>query len=126
MAPKSAMQPIRASEIHLHMLHRLMAVLILGLVLGAAVLSHRRLGADHLLSKIALLWSGLILAQATLGALTVLKYKPADIATLHVLFGALSLAAGAIGTLISRTKELPSMNVKTEMNKSVMTRSGAI
>lgn len=126
MAPKSALQPIRASEIHLHMFHRLMAVLILGLVLGAAVLSNRRLGANHLLSKISLLWSGLILAQATLGALTVLKYKPADVATLHVLFGALSLATGAIGTLISRTKELPSMKVGAEMNKSVMTGAKAI
>jgi len=126
MAPKSALQPIHASEIHLHMFHRVMAVLIFGLVLGAAILAHRKLGAGHLFSKISLLWSGLILIQATLGVLTVLKYKPADIATLHVLFGALSLCTGAIVTLISRTKELPSMIVLTETNEAEMTQVEAI
>ena len=126
MAPKSALQPIRASEIHLHMFHRVMAVLILGLVLGTVILAHRKLGARHFLSRTSLLWLGLILVQATLGALTVLKYKPADIATLHVLFGALSLGTGVLGTVISRTKELPSLIPKTESNEAAMTEAKAV
>jgi heme A synthase len=51
----------------------------------------------------------LILVQATLGAFTVLKYKPADIATLHVVCGALALGTGVMGALISRNKVLPSL-----------------
>ena len=60
-----------------------------------------------MLSKLSLLWLGLVLVQATLGILTVLKYKPADIATLHVLFGAATLLTGAMSTVISRSRELP-------------------
>jgi len=101
---------ITAKQVHLHMSHRVMAVLILLTVIGAAIVTHRRLGAGHPLSKLSLGWAGLILLQATLGALTVLKYKPADIATLHVLCGALALLTGVIGTVISRFKYLPTQN----------------
>jgi len=122
---KSNYRPILASEIHLQMYHRIVAVLILGLVLGTAILAHCKLGGGHCLSRMALWWLGLIFVQATLGALTVLKYKPADIATLHVLFGALSLGLGAMGTLISRTKELPSLINQTEPAESELTRAEA-
>jgi hypothetical protein len=44
-----------------------------------------------------------------LGVLTVLKYKPADIATLHVLAGAGLLLIGALGATISRTRKLPAI-----------------
>ena len=98
---------IQASHISLHMFHRVTALLILGLVLGTAILTHRKLGGGHMLSKLSLLWLGLVLVQATLGILTVLKYKPADIATLHVLFGAATLLTGAMGTVISRSRDLP-------------------
>ena len=125
MEAKSHYQPIRASEIHLQMFHRIMAVLILGLVLGTAVLAHRKLGGGHCLCRMAWWWLGLILVQATLGALTVLQYKPADIATLHVLFGALSLGLGAMGTLISRTKELPALIEPIASTETQMTRAEA-
>ena len=101
---------ITAKHIHLHMSHRVLAVLILLIVIGAVVVTHRRLGSGHVLSKLSLAWIGLTLLQATLGALTVLKYKPADIATLHVLCGALTLLTGAMGTVISRCKHLPPKN----------------
>jgi len=86
-------------------------------VLGTVILAHRKLGAAHLLSRLSLGWLGLILVQATLGALTVLKYKPADIATLHVVCGALALGTGMMGALISRNKVLPSL-VKNSVNKA--------
>jgi hypothetical protein len=38
-----------------------------------------------------------------------LKYKPADIATLHVVCGALALGTGVMGALICRNKVLPSL-----------------
>jgi len=58
------------------------------------------------LSKASVFWLGLILIQASLGVLTVLKYKPADVATLHVLFGALTLGIGALCVFVARTKKL--------------------
>lgn len=105
-------KPIQANHITLHMTHRIMALLILGLILGAVIVTHKKLGAQHALSRVSLLWLGLTLMQATLGALTVLNYKPADIATLHVLFGAGSLLTGTIGTLVSRSQELPVLTGK--------------
>ena len=111
---------IQATHISLHMFHRVMALLILGLVLGTAILTHRKLGGRHILSKLSLLWLGLVLVQATLGILTVLKYKPADIATLHVLVGAVTLLTGAMSTVISRSRELPTCLKTTEERSNDM------
>jgi cytochrome c oxidase assembly protein subunit 15 len=49
----------------------------------------------------ALAWLGLILTQVLLGATTIWSNKAADIATAHVLVGALSLALGAILSILS-------------------------
>jgi cytochrome c oxidase assembly protein subunit 15 len=46
-------------------------------------------------------WLGLIVVQAGLGALTILSNKAADIATAHVLVGALAFATGVILCIIS-------------------------
>jgi cytochrome c oxidase assembly protein subunit 15 len=51
--------------------------------------------------RLAWLWLGLILAQVALGAFTVLSNKAADVATAHVLVGAVSLATGAILCILS-------------------------
>jgi len=53
------------------------------------------------LAKISAFWFALILCQATLGAATVLTDKAADVATAHVLVGALSLATGAALSIIA-------------------------
>jgi cytochrome c oxidase assembly protein subunit 15 len=53
------------------------------------------------LSRIALVWLGLILTQVLLGAATIWLNKAADVATAHVLVGAVSLAVGAILCIIS-------------------------
>jgi heme A synthase len=50
------------------------------------------------LAKWAWAWFILILSQAVLGAATVWSNKAADIATLHVVTGATSLAMGALLT----------------------------
>jgi cytochrome c oxidase assembly protein subunit 15 len=44
---------------------------------------------------------GLILAQVALGAWTIWSNKAADVATAHVLVGALSLVTGALWFIIS-------------------------
>ena len=55
----------------------------------------------NVLGRATLLWLGLILAQATLGAFTLWTNKAADIATLHVVVGALSLVTGTLLTIIA-------------------------
>ena len=96
----TAVNPITAFQIGLQMTHRLMALGILGAVAFAAWLARRTLGAGSWLSRLALGWLGLILAQALLGAATIWSNKAADVATAHVLVGALSLAVGAMTSLI--------------------------
>lgn len=96
-----SVNPITAWQIGLQMAHRIVAVLILGAVAGCALAVRRRLGARHVASRLALGWLGLIFAQVVLGAATIWSDKAADIATAHVLTGALSLAAGAILCIIS-------------------------
>ena len=87
--------PITAAQIGLQMAHRLGAVLILCAV---SVCAWRARG---ILRRPAWLWLALILAQATLGAFTIWKNKAADLATLHVVVGALSLVTGVFLTIIA-------------------------
>jgi heme A synthase len=91
----------------LQMVHRVLAVLIITLVVGTLMVVRKRLGAPHALSRLSFVWLGIISLQVALGILTVIKYKPADIATLHVVCGALALGTGAIGTFVSCQKHLP-------------------
>ena len=105
---------ITANQIYLHMAHRMTAVAIVGIVLGAIVLV-RRGESSASLRRFVYGWGLLIAAQATLGAYTVLTNKAADVATLHVLCGALSLVWGAllcistapIGVRANEKKEVP-------------------
>ncbi len=92
-------KPITAAQVGLQMVHRIGAVLILAAVAWTAWVARRQLGGRSALTKFSLVWLGLILAQATLGVLTVLQNKPVDVATAHVAVGALSLVTGAMLTL---------------------------
>ncbi len=96
-----AVNPITAAQILMQMAHRFMALLILIAVGVSAFSVRRRLGAGHSLSKLTLVWLGLIFVQAFLGAATIWSNKAADIATAHVVGGALSLALGTILCIIS-------------------------
>ncbi|MBI4659646.1 MAG: COX15/CtaA family protein [Verrucomicrobia bacterium] len=88
--------PITAFQIGLHMIHRLGAFACLVLVGLAAWFSRARLGSQSTQAKLCMLWFVLVVAQAGLGAATVLSNKAADIATAHVVLGAASLVMGAI------------------------------
>jgi cytochrome c oxidase assembly protein subunit 15 len=88
--------PITAFQIQLQMVHRVAALLIL---VAVAFCGWR---ARHTrVARFSIFWLGLIIVQASLGAATVLKDKAADVATAHVLVGALSLATGAILSIVA-------------------------
>lgn len=97
----TSVNPITSFQILLQMVHRLVALAILGAVALSAWTARRALGGRHLLSRLGLVWLGLILTQALLGAATIWSNKAADIATAHVLVGAVALALGAMLSLIS-------------------------
>ncbi len=90
---------ITAFQIELQMVHRIVAMLILCAVAFCAWRAWRKFSGP--VAKLSVFWFGLILSQAGLGAATVLSDKAADIATLHVLVGALSLATGAMLSIIA-------------------------
>jgi cytochrome c oxidase assembly protein subunit 15 len=93
----TAAHPITAFQITLQMVHRIVAVLITAAVAVCFVKSSR--GTP--LRRVAGGWLGLILVQIALGAWTIWSNKAADVATAHVVVGALSLVTGALGCLIS-------------------------
>jgi heme a synthase len=59
------------------------------------------------LRRLARFWLGLILVQAGLGAWTIWSNKAADVATAHVMVGALSLVTGLIGCIICLRRSVP-------------------
>jgi len=88
-------KPITAAQIYLHMTHRIMALVIL-LHVALCYVKARKMGSGPGFRRLTGGWLALILLQAVLGIVTVLKNKPADIATAHVVVGAASLAFGAL------------------------------
>jgi cytochrome c oxidase assembly protein subunit 15 len=101
--------PITAFQIILQMIHRLVALAILIFVAVCAWQAWRQLGKKDLLAKFALFWLALIVLQIGLGVGTILSNKAADIATAHVLVGALSLVTGALWCIIAfgRSAKMP-------------------
>ena len=113
-----AENPITAFQIILQMVHRLVA---LGICVSTAICARqawRKLGQKDALTKLSLFWLGLILAQAFLGAATIWSNKAADVATAHVLGGALSLVTGALWYIIAfrRSAALPEIAPATTIS----------
>ncbi|MDB6064297.1 MAG: Cytochrome oxidase assembly [Pedosphaera sp.] len=92
---------ITAFQIGLQMVHRMIALVIFCAVTCCAWSSRRYLGARHPLARLSLVWLGLIFLQVILGAATIWSNKAADVATAHVVIGALSLLTGALLTIVS-------------------------
>lgn len=92
----TALNPITAFQIRLHMLHRILAILIAAVVAAVfwKVFSSKNAGTP--LRRIAAIWAAFTAIQIALGIVTVLKGKPADVATLHVLVGALTFAVAGL------------------------------
>jgi cytochrome c oxidase assembly protein subunit 15 len=87
----SELRPVTLTQIWLHAGHRLGAVLVTTVLTILIVKSLRRRESWVATRTPALLLIPLLLTQLTLGVLTVLLYKPADVASLHVGVGALVL-----------------------------------
>jgi cytochrome c oxidase assembly protein subunit 15 len=106
-------------QILLQMAHRIVAVLILPGVVACAWLA-RKIGAPNSLSarrdglkqaepafgarihrRISFFWLALIVCQIGLGAWTIWSNKAADVATLHLMGGALALVTGALWCLMA-------------------------
>jgi heme a synthase len=113
-----AENPVTAFQIVLQMVHRLVALAIFILTVTCAWQARRRLGKSDPLAKLALFWLGLILAQILLGAATIWSNKAADVATAHVLGGALSLVTGALWCAIAfrRSAALPEIAPATTIS----------
>jgi cytochrome c oxidase assembly protein subunit 15 len=92
---------ITAFQVILQMVHRIFALGILIFVVACAIQAWRLLGTADTLAKFALVWLGLIVVQIALGVATILTNKAADVATAHVLVGALSLVTGALWCIIA-------------------------
>jgi cytochrome c oxidase assembly protein subunit 15 len=110
-----AVNPITAFQVILQMVHRIMALAIFICVSLCALQAWRHLGTRESLTKFALFWLALILAQIGLGAATIWTDKAADVATAHVMVGALSLVTGALWCIIAfaRSARQPTMQTET-------------
>ena len=83
--------PVTPFQIHAHMAHRFGAAIIFVSAVGFGAWALRKSGLRQAFGGITTLWLVLIGTQVALGIFTVLMNKPADVATLHVVVGALSL-----------------------------------
>jgi cytochrome c oxidase assembly protein subunit 15 len=111
----NAENPITAFQIELQMAHRVVALAIL-ICVGITVFCSRRCqSAERAIAppthvggyestvavRLSLFWLALIVFQVGLGAATIWTNKAADVATAHVLVGALALAVGALWCAIA-------------------------
>ena len=100
--------PTTIVNIHVHMLHRLMALIIFLGIVAYAWHARRAAMGVRLASR---WWVALVVTQIGLGASTVLYDKAADITTAHVAVGALTLFLGVaqcflIGAFSPRAAQL--------------------
>lgn len=96
----TAVNSITAFQVGLQMVHRIMALVIFVVVPYCAWAAWRKWSWRHPLTRVAALWAGVILVQVILGAATIWSNKAADIATAHVVVGALSLVTGGLLCII--------------------------
>lgn len=102
-----ALNPITATQMQLQMLHRLMALGIVCLVTWAVWRLWKHTPQGHVLRRFAGVWMLLIMVQFGLGVWTVLSDKAADVASLHVIVGAISLMTGGLMCVISARSMTP-------------------
>jgi cytochrome c oxidase assembly protein subunit 15 len=89
------------------------ALAIFILVAGCAWQARRRLGGKDSLTKLAWGWLALILGQVALGASTIWFNKAADVATAHVLVGALALMLGALWCILAFRRSEPATETQS-------------
>ena len=87
---------VSADQVWLHMGHRAGAVLVTLAIVVVAALVLARQRRNHSLVVPTSILLVLLIAQITLGAITVLWRKPADVASAHVAVGALTLVTSFV------------------------------
>jgi cytochrome c oxidase assembly protein subunit 15 len=92
------LDPVTLGQIWLHFGHRVGALLVTVFVVALSIKALSRREARGLVRPAVILLI-LLLAQLTIGVFTVLKHKPADIASAHVAVGALVLLTTFILTM---------------------------
>lgn len=85
--------PTTLAQIHLQMLHRLLAAVLLGLFVAYAWKARRAAQGARVASR---WWLALVAVQIGLGGWTIWTNKAADITTAHVAVGALILFLGVV------------------------------
>lgn len=100
--------PTTVAQIHLQMLHRLMAFVLAGLFIAYAWQARRAAMGVRIASR---WWVALVAVQIGLGAWTIWSNKAADVTTAHVAVGALILFLGVaqcflLGAFSPRAAEL--------------------
>lgn len=114
--------PTTSGLIWLQMVHRLIAYTIFVAVAAFAWLASKRT-TDRFGKALAWTWLGMIICQIGLGAWTIWSNKAADVTTLHVALGALSLFVGAILTF--RLFCAPVSHRHPEISSAGLTRTHA-
>ncbi len=107
-AARTAEPPTTAGLIALQWVHRVWAVAVVIGIASIAAAAWRQDGLPPVVRAFAGSWLALVIGQFGLGAWTVLSNKAADVATGHVLLGALTLVTGVLFTTLlfrlTRTK----------------------
>ena len=125
--PELNLDRVTLAQIWIHFAHRVGAVLVTLAVAALVGRILRRRREDLLLVRPALLLIALVLTQLTLGVLTVLMQKPADLATLHVAVGALTLVTTF--TIAVRAMRLPApttVNLPTPRQHASLSLDSAV
>ncbi|MFN2384352.1 MAG: heme A synthase, partial [Gemmatimonadota bacterium] len=94
--------PLASRPVALHFAHRVGAVFVVLLAWGTAWRCWRHYGDQPGLARAGTMLAVLVALQVALGGATVLTYKAAWVATLHLGAGALCLAASVVLALRSR------------------------
>jgi heme A synthase len=93
---------VTLGQMIVHLLHRFWAVVVSAMVIWTATKVFREQRGNSLLRRPAMLLVALLVAQVTLGILTILTEKQFTITSLHVTTGALTLATSLVLTVRAR------------------------
>lgn len=121
---------IQAWHIWLQMLHRVGAVATLVLVVALLVKTRRRLGPSHRFTRASYVLLAMILGQAGMGIWTLLSNKAADVATGHVVLGAVCLVFTSLMLMVAKrcafVAEAMEESAKCELNELPNANRGAL
>ena len=93
--------PVSLAQVWMHFAHRFGALVVTAAVAVFAIYVFQKIPRGRAIRKVAGILAVLVVVQVTLGVLTVLLRKPADIASMHVATGALTLMTATLGISVA-------------------------